>query len=129
MEELLTKYPMKLNQDDAVLDLGCGTGLTSLVIAEETGARVYANDLWVSAEDNAKRFEAWGVGKQVIPIHEDANALHFDERSFDALISIGSYHYFAGEKGFFDKKILPFMKDRGNVYFKLVLFTTIKSRK
>ena len=56
LEELFDKYPLKLAPDDLILDLGCGTGLTSLVIAKETGARVYANDLWISAEENGKRF-------------------------------------------------------------------------
>lgn len=45
LEELFFRYPLKLSSDDEVLDLGCGTGLTSLVIARETGAKVYANDL------------------------------------------------------------------------------------
>ena len=31
------------------------------------------------------------------------------------MISIDSYHYFAGSKGFFQEKILPFMKDDGVV--------------
>lgn len=111
--ELFDKYPLQLTSDDLVLDLGCGTGLTSLVIAKETGAKVYANDLWISAEENGKRFAEWGIYGQVIPICEDANNLHFNERQFNALVSIDSYHYFAGEQGFFQEKILPFMKDGG----------------
>lgn len=115
LEELFNRYPLKLTADDAILDLGCGTGVTSFVIAKETGARVYANDLWVSAEENGKRFAQWGVGEQVIPICEDANHFHFQEKQFNALVSIDSYHYFAGHKGFFQEKILPFMKDNGVV--------------
>lgn len=111
--ELFDKYPLQLTSDDLVLDLGCGTGLTSLVIAKVTGAKVYANDLWVSAEENGKRFAEWGIYGQVTPICEDANNLHFNERQFNALVSIDSYHYFAGEQGFFQEKILPFMKDGG----------------
>lgn len=57
LEELFGKYPMQLTSDDLILDLGCGKGLTSLVIAKEIGAKVYANDLWTSAEENRKRFE------------------------------------------------------------------------
>lgn len=49
LAELFERYPLQLTADDQILDLGCGTGLTSLVIAKETGAKVYANDLWVSA--------------------------------------------------------------------------------
>ena len=111
LDELLTKYPLCLNADDIILDLGCGKGLTSLLVAKETGAKVYANDLWISAEENAQRFESWGVDEQVTPVHEDANRLCFPEKSFQALVSVDSYHYFATEKGFFSKKILPFLKD------------------
>lgn len=109
LQELLDKYPLHLTADDAVLDLGCGKGLTSFVVAGETAARVYANDLWIATEDNAKRFDAWGVGEQVVPVHEDANHLNFDERFFQALVSVDAYHYFATGKGFFAEKILPFL--------------------
>lgn len=115
LSELFDKYPLRLAPDDVILDLGCGTGLTSLVIAKETGAKVYANDLWISAEDNGKRFAEWGVSKQVKPICEDANNLHFDKKQFNALISVDSYHYFAGHKGFFQEKIMPFIKENGVV--------------
>lgn len=115
LEELLERYPLRLEPEDQILDLGCGTGLTSLVIAKETGARVYANDLWISAEENEKRFIEWGISANVTPVHEDANELHFGKKQFDALISVDSYHYFAGKTGFFQDKILPFMKDGGTV--------------
>lgn len=115
LAELFDKYPLQAALDDLILDLGCGTGLTSLVIAKETGARVYANDLWVSAEENEKRFAQWGVSGQITPVCEDASHLHFEEKQFNALVSIDSYHYFAGHKGFFQEKLLPFMKDNGVV--------------
>lgn len=115
LAELFDKYPLQLVSGDMVLDLGCGTGLTSLIIAKETGARVFANDLWVSAEENRRRFAAWGVDELITPVCEDANNLHFEKEQFRALISIDSYHYFAGSKEFFREKILPYMKDDGVV--------------
>lgn len=115
LAELFEKYPLRLAPNDMVLDLGCGTGLTSLIIAKETGARVFANDLWISAEENGQRFAGWGVGAQITPVCEDANRLSFAKKQFRALISIDSYHYFAGSKGFFQGKILPFMRDDGEV--------------
>lgn len=111
LAELFDKYPLSLQPDDMILDLGCGMGVTSLILAKETGARVFANDLWISAGENEKRFAEWGVGEQVTPICEDANHLHFEKKQFRALVSINSYHYFAGSKGFFQEKIMPFMKD------------------
>ena len=113
LAELLDKYPLQFAPGDRILDLGCGTGLTSFIIAKETGAKVFANDLWISAEENRKRFAEWGIGGQVTPICEDANNLHFEKKQFHALISVDSYHYFAGSKGFFQEKILPFMNDNG----------------
>ena len=90
LAELLDKYPLELVPDDIILDLGCGTGLTSLVIARETKAKVIANDLWISAEDNRKRFAKWGVKDQVTPMCEDANNIHFEKKQFRALISVDS---------------------------------------
>lgn len=115
LEELLAKDPLQLSSEKMVLDLGCGKGLTSFILARETGAKVYATDLWIPAEDNAKRFREWGAGEQIIPVHEDANELKFDKDQFSSLVSIDSYHYFATKKGFFEEKILPFLCDKAAV--------------
>lgn len=116
LDELLMKYPVRMNRDNAILDLGCGTGLTSLFLANEVGATVYANDLWIKAEDNLKRFTEWGIQDFVIPSREDANHLSFEPEAFDAIFAVDAYHYFAGKEGFFQEKILPFVKKGGAVF-------------
>lgn len=116
LEELFQRHPLSLPAGENVLDLGCGKGLTSYAIAKETEATVYANDLWIAAEENARRFAAWGISEQVIPVHEDANQLTFAPKTFSALISIDAYHYFATGASFFEEKILPFLKDGAAVW-------------
>lgn len=115
LEELLEKNPLKLKAEDVILDLGCGKGLTSLVLAKETGANVCAVDLWIGAEENRKRFEQWGMGERITPVCEDAACLSFGRNQFRAMVSVDSYHYFAGNPGFFEEKILPFLKEQAVV--------------
>ncbi|AJJ19202.1 MULTISPECIES: SAM-dependent methyltransferase [Yersinia] len=97
-----------------VLDLACGTGLTSMYLASKYGVEVVAMDLWITAEDNASRFEAMGFRQQITPLHMDvADLPHqkpFAENSFDALISIDAYHYFGASSMFFDYHLAPYLK-------------------
>ncbi len=124
LDEILEEYPLHYTSDNLILDLGCGTGVTSLFIANETGATVYANDLWISEDENRKRFASWNMQGKLIPVQEDATNLRFDKEMFDALISIDSYHYFAGKEGFFINHILPWIK-RGGIA--LIVIPGIKS--
>ena len=63
LQELLEKNPCPLNADSLILDLGCGTGLTSFALCMETGAKVLANDLWISGEEqNTGRAVQCGEG-------------------------------------------------------------------
>ncbi|MCC8111034.1 MAG: methyltransferase domain-containing protein [Ruminococcus sp.] len=115
LDELLTAYPLTFSRENKILDLGCGKGITSLFIANETGATIYANDFWVTAEENISRFNEWDMNGILIPSYEDANCLSFELEIFDAIISIDAYHYFAGKEDFFAEKILPFVKCGGYV--------------
>ncbi len=113
LNALFEECPLRMNDENLILDLGCGTGLTSFFICKETGAKVLANDLWVDGAENARRFEKLGVGNMITPIQENANDLRFERETFDAIVSVDSYHYFAGMPGYFTEKILPFIKHGG----------------
>ena len=115
IEELLAKYPLQLNSESRLLDLGCGAGLTSYFLANETNATVYANDLWIQAEANKERFKQWGMENKIYPLQEDATSFQFEEGFFDAIVSVDAYHYFGGKEGFLAEKILPFVKGGGMI--------------
>ena len=111
LDEMLEKCP--IDEGLRILDLGCGKGLTSLFLAKETKAQVYAVDLWVSATENYEQFKKWDVDNSVIPLHSDANDLPFANEFFDVVVSIDSFHYFAEQPHFFEQKILPLLEPKG----------------
>lgn len=101
LEELLES--VKLEKGMRVLDLGCGKGLTSILLAKEFGVQVFATDLWIDATQNYKTFKAMSLENQIIPIHADAGDLPYANEYFDAIISIDSYYYFGTEPDYMDK--------------------------
>lgn len=113
LDELITRCPLAAPR--RLLDIGCGTGLTSLFAARETGARVYAVDLWLSASDNYRRFERWQVADEVCPLHLDARELPFAAGYFDAIISVDAYHYFCGDGSHIRTQLLPLLRPGGTI--------------
>lgn len=104
---------MDLKPGMKVLDMGCGKGLTSVFLAKEYGVTVFANDLWVSATENLKRFEEVGVADRVFPIHAEAHALPYAEGFFDAAVSIDSYQYYGTDELYFPGTYAKLVKPGG----------------
>ncbi|MDH3754902.1 MAG: methyltransferase domain-containing protein, partial [Acidimicrobiia bacterium] len=85
LTESLTEV-MTIEPGMSVLDLGCGSAMSSIFLAKEFGARVWATDLWVAAADNQQRIVEAGVGDLVTPIHAEAHTLPFATDFFDAIV-------------------------------------------
>ncbi|MEH1130304.1 SAM-dependent methyltransferase [Micromonospora sp. CPCC 206061] len=86
---------MQLEPGMRVLDLGCGTALTSVFLAREFGAHVTAADLWIAPGDNWRRVLHADTGAgSVTPLRVEAHELPFADGYFDAVVSVDAYHYF-----------------------------------
>ena len=93
LAEALTQV-LAIEPGEKVLDLGCGKALSSIFLAREFWAQVWAADLWIPVEDNQKRVAEAGVGDRVMPVRAEAHALPFEDAAFDVVISLDAYHYF-----------------------------------
>ena len=105
---------MDLKPGMRVLDMGCGRGLSSVFLAKEFGVQVWANDLWVNASDNWKRFREAGIQDRVFPIHAEARALPYAHEFFDTIVSLDSYHYY-GTDDLYLKHFINFLKPAGQI--------------
>ena len=81
-----------------VLDLACGKGLTSVFLARELGAQVWATDLWIGATENLERFREAGVDHLVHPIHAEAHDLPYADGFFDVIVVIDAFEYFGTDE-------------------------------
>ena len=113
LDELLMASNISFEPGMRVLDLGCGKGLTSLVLADRYDIQVFAVDLWTAATENYNRFRAFSMDQKIIPIHADALDMPFADAYFDAVVSIDSYHYFGRDEHYLDEKLAPLVKKGG----------------
>ena len=69
-EELASQ--LNINENMRILDLGCGCGLSTLLLTKKYRASVFAADLWISPTENFERFQSIGIDDKAIPIFVDA---------------------------------------------------------
>jgi len=112
-EELAASLNIRENM--RILDLGCGRGLSTLLLVKKYGASVFAADLWISPTENDERFRSIGIEDKAVPISVDAtHGLPFANRYFDVLFSVDAYHYFGGTEEMLPA-LISFVKKGGYI--------------
>lgn len=115
----LTEELMKgacIARGSVVLDLGCGSGISSVMLAREYGLITYAADLWSDPGENMRFFESQGLtNREAIPMKADATQLPFAHGFFDAVVCVDSYNYYGRDPEFLGNYLLPFVKPGGEI--------------
>lgn len=114
LTEALTQV-MAIRPGMRILDLGCGTAMSSIFLAKEFDVQVWATDLWIGATENLARIRDAGVSDRVFPIHAEARALPFADDFFDAIVSVDSFHYFGTDVHYLEFHLLQFLKAGGQI--------------
>jgi cyclopropane fatty-acyl-phospholipid synthase-like methyltransferase len=106
---------MALRPGMRVLDLGCGRALSSIFLAKEYGVQVWAADLWIAPEENARRVAEAGLAAQVFPLRVEAHTLPFAPEFFDAVVSVDAYHYFGTDEMYLGWHLLKHVPPGGQI--------------
>jgi cyclopropane fatty-acyl-phospholipid synthase-like methyltransferase len=106
---------LRLKPGDIVLDLGCGKGPTSILLAKHYGVKVIALDLWTSATFLDQKFTAHGYRDRIVPLNMDATQpLPFAENYFDAMFCMNSFNFYGGNVDFL-QHLLKHLKPGGQL--------------
>ncbi len=107
---------LKLESGMRVLDLGAGSGKSTIFLAKEFGVDIWAADLWADPTQNFKAIKEFGVEELVVPVGADARKLPFSKGFFDVIIFIDAIQYF-GTDMLFLPYILQFLRPNGTIGF------------
>jgi len=98
-----------------VLDIGCGKAVSSIFLAKEFDAEVWAFDLNVNPSDNWKRIKDAGVQDLVFPIQGNALEMPFANDFFDMVISVNSIWSYGTNENFMDEQLARVVKPGGQI--------------
>jgi SAM-dependent methyltransferase len=97
-----------------ILDIGCGPGFHSLVLAEASGGQVTGIDVFdVFLDELAEKVDARGLSDQIHPVNASMEALPFDDASFDLIWAEGSAYIMGFDKAL--ERWRPLLRDGGYI--------------
>lgn len=86
---------LSLQPGDRVLDLGCGRGQSSILLASRYQAQVTAVDLWIGTDERQQRAMAAGVNTRITALQGDVQrGLPIEREELDAIFCLQSFHCF-----------------------------------
>ena len=95
-----------------VADLGCGTGASAMVLAEDLDAHITAVDLFPEfLEELTRRAKERGVAERITTLNASIDDLPFEHGSLDAIWSEGAIYNIGFEAGIAAWR--PFLKQGG----------------
>lgn len=101
-----------LSETANILDVGCGSGMQSVVLAKETGGRVTAIDTHQPFLAMAmKNAEQAGLSEQIYCLNQDMNNLNFQDQTFDLIWSEGAIYLMGFDNGF--RVLKPLLRKGG----------------
>ncbi len=104
---------LKLRPEERVLDLGCGAGVISEFVSDETGADVVGLDYSRSAIEAAK--ERTSAKRERIEfVTGNFNDLEFPDASFDAILSLDTL-YWAADLREVTARLISMLKPNGRM--------------
>ena len=82
-----------LTADQRIADVGCGTGASTMVLAQHTPAQIVAVDLFGDFLDKLRnRADTQGYGQRITTIQADMGDLPFEPESLDVIWAEGSIY-------------------------------------
>ncbi|MCK5147044.1 methyltransferase domain-containing protein [bacterium] len=98
-----------------ILDVGCGKGATSLLLAKSTKAQVTALDNHQPFLDHLdSESKRQGLERQITTVNGSMTALPFEKEHFDLIWSEGAAYIMGFEKALADWK--PYLKNGGHLF-------------
>ena len=112
-----------VQRDLGVLDIGCGTGRSAVLLAQELGARVTAIDIHQPYLDSlSATSQRFGLSALIKPVNMSMAKMQFEPASFDLIWSEGSA-YFVGIRRSLELWF-PLLKDSGRAVFSELCWIT-----